>query len=334
MMTEKKKNRWSTFFVLALSFIAVALLAAGSIFGHDVYEDRKTAAELNTKIDALNSGQGISVSAEEEDIIQKENEIARLKNVIKEKDKTLKPAVENFWKTVKGLNRGVSTDQEEKRLGEIREEVDSGGVGADQIKKLAEDVDNLSDGLKDKESEYIEDSERSKLEDEVARKQEEQRKREAEEKEKDNNSSNNGNNNSDNNDNDDSTPEPPKEDAWLDDLTNILNSVGGSKYTLVKYDGKCDTSKGDTCSMKNGTIKVAKKVSKASHADQVFLMTYEVAHQRQFAVAERLNKSEEFAELFDKDMDKLATCMAVVNGAKSSEKFTTDQMNFAKTVWK
>lgn len=351
-MSEEKKNGWRNFSILSLSLLMVVFLSAGSFFGYSIYQDRKEASVVSEKLDKINKSNKDNASASEEKIIQEENDISRFKNIIKERDKTLKPAVKKFLKTVEGLNKNVSTDKEMKRFKEMKSDIGSGIASVEDIKGFAKELDKFSKDLLTKQDEYIEEGKRSKLEDEIKRQQEEQRKREAEENRNVDNGYDSGGSNSDNNNNDsgekpdknkddnkkdddkDNSDKPDKDkDAWLKDLKIILNSVDGSKYKLVEFDGQCNGKKMDSCSTANGTIKVTKKVADYSHSKKVSLMAYEVSQQRLFAVWDTVKNSEEFDELFNKDRNKLAECMAVQKGAKDSGKCTADQLEYAKSLW-
>lgn len=343
-MNENKQSKKMTALILCMSLLMVFFISSGSFFGYSIYEDRKHAAELQEQLKKLSEEGTVNLSANDEKLIQEENEIARLKNVVKEIDKTLKPAVKDFVETSNKLNKNVEQDKELERFNEMKSDVSTGNVSVQDIKDFAKELEQLTKDLKNKEQDYSEESKRSSLEDEIKKQQEEQKRREEEERlnrdrnnnDDSNNNTDNGNNDSNDSDGDKKTDKPkekPDKDAWLDDLRVTLNSVGGKNYKLVEFDGNCNGKKADSCSTK-GTIKVTKKVADYSHDKKVSLLTYEVAQQEILKKWDKVKDSEEFDSLFNKDKNKLANAMAFVKGAKVSEKFTNEQIEYAKTVWK
>lgn len=119
--------------------------------------------------------------------------------------------------------------------------------------------------------------------------------------------------------------------GWITQLRAILDNVGGAHVGLAQAGpNNCSA---DACSNSNGTIYVRPPLANYSVAGKYWAMTHELAHQYQFAVWNNLMNSRGYSNLFGRDIEYLANCMAAERGHGGGTVCSKAQLNYAASIW-
>lgn len=122
--------------------------------------------------------------------------------------------------------------------------------------------------------------------------------------------------------------------AWLVEIRNILNSVGGSNYKLEEFNGICGGVNAIACSYSTGEIKVHYSINNYSNSYKKTVMAHELAHQYQFKVWNTLMQSQTYKTLYRSNIEHLANCMASAKGYyEHGQVCNSSMINYAKNIW-
>lgn len=124
---------------------------------------------------------------------------------------------------------------------------------------------------------------------------------------------------------------------WMAPHRAHLDKLGGKSIPLIEFNGWCSGVKVSGCANTDGYIMINKSLDSLSKSRQQWVVTHEYAHQKQFAVWSKLNKSATYKRLFGSNPEFLANCMASQRGYTNhgdNKRCTKERLTYSANVWK